>query len=130
RGALAAADDAIQLTAAGDRLTVRLQKVSVLRVLGKWDDAIALAKKLLDEFDPPADRLRTRYALAAAYWGAKKTAEAEAELRAVLDADPDHAGACNDLGFQLADQGRDLDEAERLVRHAIATDRLSRRKSG
>ena len=26
------------------------------------------------------------------------------------------AGACNDLGYHLADQGRNLDEAERLVR--------------
>ena len=41
--------------------------------LGKWDHAIALGKKLLDEFDAPADRLRIRYALAGAYWGAKKT---------------------------------------------------------
>jgi len=130
RGALEAVDKAIEQTAVGDRLTVRLQKVYVLRTLGDWDDAAAVAKKLLDEFDAPADQLRVRYALAGAYWGAKKNAEAEAELRAILHAEPDHAAACNDLGFHLADQGRNLDEAERLVRTAIAADRHDRRKSG
>ncbi len=129
-GALAAADKAIDQTGESDRLTVRLQKVFVLRLLGKWDEAIALGKKLLDEFDSKADRHRIRYALAGAYWGAKKPDEAEAELRAILDSDPDHAAACNDLGFHLADQGRDLDEAERLVRTALAADKLDRKKTG
>ncbi|MBA4188886.1 MAG: hypothetical protein C0467_12890 [Planctomycetaceae bacterium] len=128
--ALAAADLAIQQTADGDRLTVRLHKVYVLRVLGKWDDAIELGKKLYDEFATRADRNSIRYALAGAYWGAKKSAEAEAELRAILEADPDHAPAANDLGFHLADQGRSLPEAEQLVRHALSVDKLERRKSG
>jgi tetratricopeptide (TPR) repeat protein len=128
--ALAAADEAILQTADGDRLTVRLQKVYVLRALAKWDEAVEAGKKVLDEFPARADRLRARYALAGAYWGAKKSAEAEAELRAILEADPDHAAAANDLGFNLADQGRDLPEAERLVRHALAADRLDRRRSG
>jgi tetratricopeptide (TPR) repeat protein len=130
RGALAAADAAILTTADDDRLTVRLQKVHVLRTLGRWDDAIEFGKKLYDEFEGRADRDRIRYSLAGAYWGAKKYAEAEAELRAVLDSDPDNAAAANDLGFHLADLGRDLVEAERLVRHAIAVDRQDRKKSG
>jgi len=130
KAALAAADAAIQQTAAGDRLTVRLNKVYILSTLGKWDAAIELGKKLSDEFDTPADRLRIRYAVAAAYWGAKKPTEGEAELRAILDADPDHAGACNQLGFHLADAGRDLEEAERLIRHALSVDKADRRKAG
>ncbi|MFO0821817.1 MAG: tetratricopeptide repeat protein [Gemmataceae bacterium] len=130
KGAIRAADLAIQQTADGDRLTVRLHKVYVLRVLEKWDDAIELAKKLFDEFPMRADRNSIRYALAGAYWGAKKTAEAEAELRAILDVDPDHAAAANDLGFHLADQGQRLPEAERLVRHAIEVDKMERRKGG
>jgi tetratricopeptide (TPR) repeat protein len=129
-GALAAVEKAIAQSGDSNRLAVRLQKVSVLRILGRSADAIAAAKKLLEEFEVPADRLRIRYALAGAYWAAKKRNEAEAELRAILDADPDHAAACNDLGFYLADQGRDLDEAERLIRLAIANDRIDRRKAG
>lgn len=128
--ALAAADKAIQNAGADDRLVVRLRRHAVLRVLGKWDDAIEYGKKLADEFDAPADRAKVRYAQSGAYWGAKKLAEAEAILRAILDDDPDDAGACNDLGYHLADQGRNLDEAERLVRHALAVDRVERRKAG
>jgi tetratricopeptide (TPR) repeat protein len=128
--AIAAADKAILQAGDGDRLVVRLRRHLVLRILGKWDDAIEYGKKLLEEFDTPGDRAKVRYALAAAYWGAKKATEAETLLRAILDENPDDAGACNDLGYHLADQGRNLDEAERLVRHAIAIDRIERRKSG
>jgi len=128
--ALASADRAITMAGDSDRLTVRLRKVTVLKVLGRWDEAVALARRLLDEFDTPADRARTRYALAGAYWGARRDAEAEGELRAILDHDPDHAAACNDLGYHLADRGRNLEEAERLVRRAVARDRLDRRRAG
>lgn len=128
--ALAAADRAIAQGGDSDRLTVRVRKVAVLKVLGRWDEAIALGRRLFDEYDGPADRLRVRYALAGAYWGAGREAEAEAELRAILDADPDHAAACNDLGYHLADRGRNLDEADRLVRRAVARDRLDRRRAG
>ena len=128
--ALDAADKAILLATAADRLSVRSRKAYVLKALGRWDDAVALYRKMLDEFESPADRALIRYGLASALWGAKKHAEAEAELRAMLDADPDHAGACNDLGYHLADQGRNLPEAERLIRHAIVVDRADRRKAG
>jgi tetratricopeptide (TPR) repeat protein len=130
KGAIDAIDKAIEQTATGDRLTVRLQKVYVLRILGNWDEAIELGTKLLDEFDAITDRHRIRFALAGAYWGARQSAKAEAQLRAILDADPDHAAACNDLGFHMADEGRDLAEAERLIRTALAADRHDRRKSG
>ena len=129
-GAVAAADKAI--LQAGDlaRLETRVRKVWVLHTVGRDDDAIALGKKLLEEFDSPSDRIRIRYALAGAYLGAKKHAEWEAELRAVLEIDPNHTGAANDLGYHLAEQGRNLDEAERLIRHAIETDRADRSKAG
>jgi tetratricopeptide (TPR) repeat protein len=128
--AIAAADAAIRQAGDANRLVTRLNKASVLGLLGRWDDAVGLCQKLLDEFDTPGDQSRIRYALAHAYWGAKKYPESEAELRTILDADPDHAGACNDLGYHLAEQGRNLDEAERLLRHAIAIDRADRRRSG
>jgi tetratricopeptide (TPR) repeat protein len=128
--AIAAADKAIMQSGGGNRLVYRLQKVHVYQRLEKWDDAVTLCRKLLGEFEEPGDRLRIRYTLSACYWGAGKRAEAEAELRSILDEDADHAGACNDLGYHLAEQGRNLDEAERLVRRAVAIDRADRRKSG
>ncbi len=128
--AIAAADTAIAKSADLNRLGYRLGKVQVLGILARWDDAIGLCNKLLAEFPAPGDRVRIRYQLSSMLWGAKKQAEAEAELRTILDADPDHKGAANDLGYHLADQGRNLDEAERLIRRAIAVDRADRRKSG
>jgi tetratricopeptide (TPR) repeat protein len=129
-GALAAIEKAILQSGDNNRLTVRLQKIQILRILGRWDEAIAAANKLLDEFENPSDRLRIRYAMAGTYWGAKKREDAEAELRRILDADPDYPAACNDLGYYLADQGRDLIEAERLIRLAITNDQIDRRKAG
>ncbi len=128
--AIATADQTILQAPAGERLPVRLAKHRVLCVLGKWDEAIEYGKKLSDEFDGPADKQRLRHAQATAYSGAKKPAESESLLRAILDDDADDAGACNDLGYNLADQGRNLDEAERLVRHAIVLDRIKQRKAG
>lgn len=130
RGALAAAEKAIDQAPADSRLAVRIRKHLVLRVLGRWDDAIEYGNKLLEEFDGPEERPQVRHAQAAAYWGARRPAEAEKLLRAILDDDPDDATACNDLGYHLADQGRELGEAERLIRHAIAADRVRRRKAG
>ena len=132
------ADEAVKLAeqAVGQgadawRLDTRLGKVLVLEKLGRYDAAVELCRReVLPLFDAPADRQRIRYALAGALWGAKKYAEAEAELRAILEADPDHAGACNDLGYHLADQGRNLDEAEHLIRRALAADRADRRRAG
>lgn len=128
--AIATADRCILQSPDTGRLAVRLGKHRVLCVLGKWDDAIEYGKKLLDEFDTPTDRPKVRYAQAGAYWGAKKSAESESLLRAILDDDADDAGACNDLGYHLAEQGRNLDEAERLIRHALFLDRIERRKAG
>lgn len=128
--ALEAADRCILQAGDTDRLTVRLRKHRVLSTLGRWDEAIKYGAALLDEFDAPADRQRVRYAQSGTYWAAKKPREAEAILRAMLDDDADDASACNDLGYHLADQGRNLDEAERLVRHALLLDRIERRKSG
>ncbi len=128
--ALAAADAAIRAAGANDGLAVRLRKATVLRVVGRTGESVALCRDALANCDTPADRTRARYALAGALWADGKRAESEAELRLILADDPDHAAACNDLGYHLADQGRELDEAERLVRHAVAVDRADRKRAG
>jgi Tfp pilus assembly protein PilF len=46
----------------------------------------------------------------------------EQVLREVLRLDPNHPGAANDLGYTLGEDGRDLEEAERLTRQAVAAD--------
>lgn len=113
-----------------NRLTVCVRRHAVLCATGQYADAVEYGQKLLDEFEAPADRTRIRHEQAAAHSAAKKYADAEATLRAILDDEPDDARALNALGYLLADQGRELDEAERLIRRAAVADRIDRRKSG
>ncbi len=47
-------------------------------------------------------------------------AEAEATLRRVLELDPGHAGALNNLGYSLADRNERLEEALDLIQRALA----------
>ncbi|HXD87706.1 MAG TPA: tetratricopeptide repeat protein [Urbifossiella sp.] len=128
--AVAAVDRAIAEAGDADRLGFRLSRVRVLGLVNRTDEAVAACKKLLDEFHDQADRVQIRYESSGIYTAAKKHAEAEAELRAILDIDPDYKWACNDLGYHLADGSRSLPEAERLIRRAIAVDRADRHKSG
>jgi tetratricopeptide (TPR) repeat protein len=48
-----------------------------------------------------------------------KQPQAEDVLAEVLKIDPTHSGAANDLGYSWADEGRNLDEAEKLIRLAV-----------
>jgi tetratricopeptide (TPR) repeat protein len=61
------------------------------------------------------------------YSVAKKNAESEAELLACLKIDADSIAVNNDLGYQWADQGKNLPEAEAMIRKAIELDRKSRK---
>ena len=47
---------------------------------------------------------------------------AQSVLEEALKVDPQHSSAANDLGYYLAQQGRDLDRAEKLVRIAVAAE--------
>ena len=51
-------------------------------------------------------------------------------LRELLDDNPDNVLILNNFGYQLADQGRKLDEAEAMIRRAIVLDRDARIKAG
>jgi Tfp pilus assembly protein PilF len=44
----------------------------------------------------------------------------EQVLEQVVKIDPQHAAACNDLGYSWADEGKNLARAEQLVRVAVA----------
>lgn len=115
---------------AANRAWARRQKAFVLNILGRHKEAAAECRDIMTEFPDPAEVRQTRYVLANAYLGLKEYARAEAELRAVLDEDPDDVLALNNLGYNLADQGRNLAEAEALIRQAIEIDRFERTKLG
>lgn len=68
--------------------------------------------------------------LADAYFALKENEKAESQLRAILEEDPDDALALNNLGYNLADRGLKLAEAEQFCRRAVEQDRDDRRRSG
>ncbi len=68
------------------------------------------------------DSVRIRYARAMLLDGMERTEEAEADLRLVLDADPDNSVALNALGYILATRTDRLDEAQALIERALTID--------
>lgn len=78
--------------------------------------AFELLSQALAEMPGQPDLLYTR-ALVAEQLG--RTDVLEADLRAVLEKNPDDANALNALGFTLADRAERLDEAQRLISRAL-----------
>ena len=65
--------------------------------------------------------------LSGIYSGWKKMDKCEAELLTILKYDPTNATANNDLGYIWADQSKNLQEAEAMIRKAIDIDREQRK---
>lgn len=76
---------------------------------------------------PPLERAVTArpsgseelYLLAVAYHEADRKADAERRLRQLLGREPDHADALNFLGYMLAEERRDLEEARQMTAKAV-----------
>ncbi|MBS1153444.1 MAG: hypothetical protein H6Q89_5142 [Myxococcaceae bacterium] len=66
----------------------------------------------------PKDELLL-YALGTVYERKGETQKSLEKMRSVLDVNPDNANAMNFIGYLLADNGRDFDEAERLLTRAL-----------
>jgi Tfp pilus assembly protein PilF len=70
-----------------------------------------------------------RLQLSTAYNAAREPEKSEEQLRLMLETDPDDETANNNLGFQWAERGVNLPEAERLIRKAIELDHHLRGKT-
>lgn len=119
--ALAAADEALKLDD-HDLEALRLRGY-ILGRLNRNDEAIAHYKAMLDAF-PDNDEVikRARSGLSVIYVNQEKFAEGETELEILLERDPEDPGINNDLGYLYADQGKNLEKAEAMVRKAVADD--------
>jgi tetratricopeptide (TPR) repeat protein len=127
REALAAVDDAVNESGERERMRCRLERAEVLSQAGKHEQATAECRALLKEYNQPGDVRTIRSVLSALYSAARQFDKAEEQLKRILDEDPNDAAANNDLGYQWADQNKNLDEAERRVRKALDLDREQRR---
>lgn len=94
--------------------------VEALAGLYRRQGRLAEAVKLLTEAlaSRPRDEVLL-FALGAVYEQKGEHDRSIAQMRAVLEVDPEHAAAMNFIGYLLAERGHDLDEAERLVTRAL-----------
>jgi tetratricopeptide (TPR) repeat protein len=93
----------------------------ILNKVGRADEAIAQLKGLLERF-ANEDRI-VKFAhssLSGIYAEKNDFAKAEAELETVFAKDPEDPGINNDLGYLYADQGKNLEKAEAMIRKAVA----------
>ena len=93
----------------------------------KNDKAAAECLELLKQTEKPDELREVRYALSGVYSTAKQHVKAEEQLRLLLETNPKDESACNDLGYIMADRGKNLEEAETLIRKAIVLDREQKR---
>jgi tetratricopeptide (TPR) repeat protein len=128
--ALKEADAALKVAAVSDRLGVRHLRVRILIEAARYDKAEAECRAMLKEFTLPGEVLELHYLLSSVYSQAGQTAKAEEELQECLRLDPSNATVNNDLGYVWADQNKNLDRAEEMIRKAIDLDRKQRKGPG
>src|SRR5581483_6554547 len=87
----------------------------------------AQCQAALREFKDAGDIRAIRYALSNVYSGMRDFLKAEEQLQLMLKSDPNDASANNDLAYVWADQGKNLEEAERMIRKAMALDAEQRK---
>lgn len=125
--ALAEADQAVNLSDPGNRLYSLLTRVDILRQAGRYEQAAAECQALLKEFHQSEEIRNIRHTVSGIHAAQRDYPRAEEQLQLILKADPNDATANNDLGYFWADQGKNLEEAERLIRKAIDLDEQQRR---
>jgi tetratricopeptide (TPR) repeat protein len=110
-----------------DKLAFRALRITILTMAERFADAEAECKALLKENDRPAAVMELRYRLSSVYAASKQQEKAAEQLRIILKLDPSNAVVNNDLGYLWADQGKNLEEAEAMIRKALEQDRSNRR---
>jgi tetratricopeptide (TPR) repeat protein len=113
-------------------------KGMVLRDLGDYPQAIKVYEdvvarvakdKELDQEDRDYVTERLRYTLSNIYIDQRNIEKATEHLQALLSKKPDDPTYNNDLGYIWADNNMKLEEAEKLIRKALAEDVKRRKKA-
>lgn len=95
----------------------------LLGKLSKNQDAVTHYQQILANF-PNNEEIerRARSGLSAIYVNMDDLENGEKELEILLAKDPDDPGVNNDLGYLYADQGKNLEKAEAMIRKALEED--------
>jgi tetratricopeptide (TPR) repeat protein len=126
--ALGEIEQAVQLADEKNFLYYRLLRAGILADGNQFDKAIQECQELLKNSVSADDIHEIRMRLYAIYSSEHENEKAEEQLRRILKDFPDDATAHNDLGYMMADQGKNLAESEELIRKAIDLDRRQKRK--
>ncbi len=95
----------------------------VLGKMEKNDAAIAHYKSMLERYPNNDEIFKLAHSgLSIIYVNMGQFDKGEAELELLLRRDPEDPGINNDLGYLYADQGKRLEEAEAMIRKAIAAE--------
>jgi tetratricopeptide (TPR) repeat protein len=88
----------------------------------QFEPAIERMEKLIADFPVPQARQivrRAQYSLSNIYVLQGEMRKGEEILEAIYAEDPDDTSVNNDLGYLYADQGKNLEQAERMIRKAL-----------
>jgi tetratricopeptide (TPR) repeat protein len=124
---LTAADKAVTIAPEDDRFWALRNRVWVLYRAERYPKALTEAQAILKEFSQPGQVHEIRLLLSTVFSAMREFTKAEEQIQLVLKDDPNDATANNNLGYQWADQGKNLEEAERLIRKAIDLDQQQRK---
>jgi tetratricopeptide (TPR) repeat protein len=116
-----------------EELSIRRAVPSTEEAAKVWEDVIERIQKDKDEKikEKTKDKLigKVRYALSNVYVEHKQIDKAAEHLKALLEKEPDSPTYNNDLGYIWADNDKNLEESERMIRKALDEDRKQRRKA-
>ena len=90
--------------------------VGVYQEKKDYPDAIDLARKMV-ALDPKSDKFH--FTLGAVLDQNKQRADGMVEMKKAIELNPANAQALNYLGYTYAEEGRNLDEAEKLIKRAL-----------
>jgi tetratricopeptide (TPR) repeat protein len=93
----------------------------LLSKFGRDTEAIKVLDGLLKRFPDNDEAVKLiRQSLSIAYVNQGNFVKGEAELEILLQKYPDDAGPNNDLGYLYAEQGKNLEKAESMIRKALS----------
>lgn len=102
-----------------DQQQLMLALTSTLAESGRFEESLEVSQQAISAW-PDASDFRLQKAMT--LFALDKTEAAIKALRLLVEQEPDHAPALNALGYTLADEDRDLDEAAELIGRALQLD--------
>ena len=95
----------------------------LLTKFGRNEQAVKLFQDMLTRYGSKDDIVKLIHSsLSMAYVNLGDYAKGEAELETALERFPEDPGVNNDLGYLYADQGKNLEKAETMIRKALKED--------